>query len=154
MDERFRFFPPRTIWFDGFIGRLGYAQYAFPQWFNDVALVVAFVLLALAAVALFRRRDAIRGRWTEAVVYSAMIASTMAVVGIAVFRLTPREAEGVPVAQARYLLPLLAIYAAGLALAAKAPGRRFGPAVAAVIVVLAAGHNLAAILLSLERYYT
>lgn len=154
MDDRFDFAAPRVIWFDGFIGRFGYNQYSFPGWFNDVALVVALGLAALALAALFRRRDALRRRWPEALTYVAMTAALVLVVGVAVFRLTPSYAQGVPVGQARYLLPLVAIYAAGLALAARAPGRRFGPAVGAAIVVLAAGHNLAAILLSLERYYT
>jgi hypothetical protein len=58
-----------------------------------------------------------------------------------------------PITQSRYLLPLLPLYAGLIALAARAPGRRFGPALAALIVVAAAAHNFAAIILTLQRYY-
>jgi hypothetical protein len=55
--------------------------------------------------------------------------------------------------QARYLLPLLALYAAIVALAVRAGGRRFGPALAAALVVLAIGHDLFAQAITISRYY-
>jgi hypothetical protein len=75
----------------------------------------------------------------------------MAVVGVAVFRLSARDA---PIIQSRYLLPLLPMYAGLVGLAVRAPGRRLGPALGALVVVAAAAHNVAAIVLSLGKYYT
>jgi 4-amino-4-deoxy-L-arabinose transferase-like glycosyltransferase len=151
MDDQFPFNVPKVIWFDGFVGRLGYSSYEFPGWYNGIALAVAAALSVLAAIALFVRRGAVLRRWPEALSYVAMAGAIMFVVGFAGYRLA---AGGGPVLQARYLLPLLALYAGLIALAARAPGRRFGPAVAVLIVVTLAAHNLAALMLSLHQYYT
>ena len=57
------------------------------------------------------------------------------------------------VAQARYLLPLLPLYGALLALAVRGAGRRWMPVVGTAIVVLAFAHDLFAQLLVISRYY-
>jgi hypothetical protein len=56
-------------------------------------------------------------------------------------------------AQPRYLLPLIALYGAGLALAARGAGRRWGPVVGAAIVVLLIAHDIASQLLEISRFY-
>jgi 4-amino-4-deoxy-L-arabinose transferase-like glycosyltransferase len=150
MNDQFGNWPLHDIWFTGFLGRLGYNQYEFPKGFENVAWWGFVALLVLVIVALVRNRAALRRRWPEALAYITMTGAIMAAVGIAVFRLSP---PGQPVAQARYLLPLLAIYAGAIGLAARAGGRRLGPAIAAFIVVAAAAHNFAAIMLTLGRYY-
>jgi hypothetical protein len=152
MDDQFIGFDPiRSIWFDGFVGRLGYSAYEFPSWFNDIALGLALVLVALAIAAFVRRRDAVRARVLELAAYAAAVVCILVVVGVAGFRLSP---GGAPVLQARYLLPLLAVYAALVALAARAPGVRRGPAVAATVAVIAVVHNFAAVMLALGHYYS
>ena len=55
--------------------------------------------------------------------------------------------------QARYLLPLLPLYAAAVALAARRLGRRLGPVVAGAFVAVAFGHVLLAQLLTISRFY-
>ena len=59
------------------------------------------------------------------------------------------EAEGFE--QARYLLPLLPLYAAVIALAARGAGRRYGPAAGVLIVSVAIAHSLLAMLLPVTR---
>ena len=56
--------------------------------------------------------------------------------------------------QGRYLLPLLGFYGAFVALAARGAGRKWGPAVGAFLVVLAMGHTLFSMLLTISRFYS
>ncbi len=55
--------------------------------------------------------------------------------------------------QARYLFPLLAIYALMVVLAARALPRRWAPVLAAALVVLAMAHGFFAETLTISRYY-
>ena len=55
--------------------------------------------------------------------------------------------------QPRYLFPLLALYGALIALAARGAGKRYGPAVGVLIVCIAIAHTVGAMLLTLTRYY-
>ena len=56
--------------------------------------------------------------------------------------------------QARYpRSPLLPLYAAIVALAARGAGRRYGPAVGVLLISVAIAHSAVAILLALTRYY-
>jgi hypothetical protein len=151
MNQLMPYSVPERTWFEGFVGRFGYNQYDFPGWFNSVALGVMLALLGLAGAALARARDAIRRRWREGVAYAALVGGILLSVGIGVYRLS---SFGSPVAQARYLLPLLAVYALIVGLAVRALGPRFGPAVGAAVVVTLTAHNFAAIMLTLSRYYS
>jgi hypothetical protein len=55
--------------------------------------------------------------------------------------------------QARYLLPLLGLYAALAALAVRFGGRRWGPVLCVGLVALAIGHDLYAQAITISRYY-
>jgi hypothetical protein len=55
--------------------------------------------------------------------------------------------------QARYLLPLLALYGALAAVVARGPGRRAMPLMAVVLVGLAVFHELSSLVLTIGRYY-
>ena len=57
------------------------------------------------------------------------------------------------IAQARYLLPLVSLYAGALALATRGLGRRWAPVVGCAIVVLAIAHDVFSQLLVIARYY-
>ena len=54
----------------------------------------------------------------------------------------------------RYLLPLLPLLGAVLALAARGAGRRWGPPVGALIVVLFFAHDIFSQLLVVSRFYS
>ncbi len=56
--------------------------------------------------------------------------------------------------QARYLLPLIGLYGAIAALAVRFGGRRWGPVIGAVLVLLAIGHDISAQVITIARYYS
>jgi hypothetical protein len=80
-----------------------------------------------------------------------MTGGLLAVVAANSYNLSLKHAGGG--GQARYLLPLLALYAAVLALAARGAGRRWMPVVGTVIVLLALAHDVFSQLLTIARYY-
>jgi hypothetical protein len=56
-------------------------------------------------------------------------------------------------AQPRYLLPLLPVGGVIVAIAARGAGRRWGPAVGALVVVLFLAHDIFSQLLVVARFY-
>jgi len=56
-------------------------------------------------------------------------------------------------AQARYLFPLLGLYALAIVLVTRALPRRWAPVLGALLVMLAFAHNLFAQTLTISRYY-
>jgi len=109
------------------------------------------VIAALAIAALVRHRGALRARWAEAATYAIMAAGLLVAITAASYG---SFAAGLGnTGQARYLLPLVALYGVVLALAARAGGPRFGPAIGAAIVMLTLGHDILSQLLVLSRYY-
>jgi 4-amino-4-deoxy-L-arabinose transferase-like glycosyltransferase len=146
--------PSYPLWgtyFQGFVGRFGQFQYGFPLWVSELALGIFSGVIALVGVSLSRARATLRRRLPELAAYVTMVGGLLLVVGVAAYRY--RQRNEAPFEQARYLLPLLALYGALIALAARGAGRRWGPAVGAFLVVLAMGHSLFAMLLTVARYY-
>jgi 4-amino-4-deoxy-L-arabinose transferase-like glycosyltransferase len=151
MDDQFpASFPPWETWFKGSIGRYGWLDYGFDLWVYKLALAVFVVLAALCAKALIERRHALCARRSELATYALAAAGLCTLIAVAGYR---AKLGGQPFEQARYLMPLLPLYAAFAALAARGAGRRLGPAVGAAIVVLAIGHSLFSQLLTISRYY-
>jgi 4-amino-4-deoxy-L-arabinose transferase-like glycosyltransferase len=143
--------PLDDLWFKGLVGRFGWLDYGFPEWVYDVAWGFAAVVAALGVAGLLRFRRAVLGRWAEAAVYLVAAAGLLAVIAFAGYR--ARVDTGEPFEQARYLLPLLPLYAALVAIGVRALGRRWGPAAGALLVCAAAGHTLFSLLLTLGRFY-
>jgi hypothetical protein len=56
-------------------------------------------------------------------------------------------------AQPRYLLPLLPLLGVAVALAARGAGRRWGPPVGALLVVLFLSHDVFSQLIVVSRFY-
>ncbi len=138
-------------WFQGFVGLFGWIDTEWRQWVYTVALVPALALVALLTRALAARRDALTRRRLELLVYGLMTATFALFVAGASYIIHVRFHQNV--AQARYLLPLLPLYGALLALAVRGAGRRWMPVVGTAIVVLAFAHDLFAQLLVISRYY-
>ena len=151
MQDQFTYYPLWETWFKGFIARFGWLDYGFPGYSYWVALGVVGGVLALAGAALRRSRAALRSRWPELVSYLAMMAGLFVLIAIAGYR--GRIDNGYVFEQARYLLPLLPLYAAIVALAVRGAGRRWAPVAAGVLVVAALGHDLFAQLVTIARYY-
>jgi 4-amino-4-deoxy-L-arabinose transferase-like glycosyltransferase len=149
-------YPPWSVWLHGFIGRFGWLDYGFPSWVYDLAGAIFMLVGVLGLVGL---ASAVRGlgwaglgwRRPFALVLAVLVVGLIGVIGWQ--GLTFRSQTGFAFEQARYLLPLLALYGLLVALAARGAGRRWGPAIGAVLVVLAMAHGLFAELLTISRYY-
>jgi 4-amino-4-deoxy-L-arabinose transferase-like glycosyltransferase len=144
-------FPPWETWFTGFVGLFGWIDTAFGETFYRIALVPLATVAALAVATLARHRAAVRRRLLEPLVYGLLAASFMAFVATASYIVHVRFGHNI--AQARYLLPLLPLYAGLLALAVRGAGHRRAPVVGTAIVMLAIAHDVFAQLLVISRYY-
>jgi hypothetical protein len=143
----------KDIWFDRSVGLYGWVDTEFPGWVDNLALVVAGAIALLCARALLMRRDALRARLPELAVYATMGIGVLAMVGVASYisRAATGGVEGF--GDPRYLLPLLPLAGAALALAVRGAGRRLGPAVAAALVVVFLAHDVVSQLQAIARYY-
>jgi hypothetical protein len=139
----------RLFWFDGLVGLYGWLDATFPSWVYSFALIPAGLLAALFARALVIHRGALAGRALEVAVYLAMGVGLLILIG------ADDYAHKIPgeYAEPRYLLPLLALWGAVLALAARGAGRRWGPIAGVAIVSVVLAHDIFSQLLVISRYY-
>jgi len=139
------------IWFDRSVGLYGWLDTTFPSWVYNLALIPAGLIVALFIGALTASRAVLWRRVWELLAYAAMGAGVLALVGADSFLEFPERSGGY--SEPRYLLPMAVLFGAILALAARGAGRRWGPAVGALIVVLILGHDVFSQLLVVSRYY-
>jgi 4-amino-4-deoxy-L-arabinose transferase-like glycosyltransferase len=151
MVDQFGYFPPYEVWFRGLVGKFGWLDTQWQPWTYRLALGLFVPLVALAGLAIWRRRDALAGRWPELLAYFTMAAGVMGSIGFLGIRF--KQDTGFDFAQARYLFPFLAFYGAFVALAALGAGRRFSRPVGALLVLLAMTHGVLAQLLVISRFY-
>ncbi len=161
MEDAFAAYPLRDIIFNGSIGYFGWGDYRFPGWVYDAALPLVLLLLALAISELVACREVLRGRVGELATYAVLtLGLTMVIAWVGYHARTTGETG---YEQARYFFPLLAAYAAVIALAARGAGRSlswtsrasrsWGPVAGVVIVSIAIAHSVVAMLITLTRYY-
>ncbi|HEY3960202.1 MAG TPA: DUF2142 domain-containing protein [Solirubrobacteraceae bacterium] len=144
-------FPGRQLWFNNFIGLYGWGDTVFPNWVYEVVMIPVAAIACLCCRAVFVGRAALRGRWTELLVYLLISIGVMTMVAIASYSNFPRiDAE---YGRTRYLFPMLALLGAILALAARGAGRRWHPSAAVLIVMLVLAHDIFSQLLVISRYY-
>jgi 4-amino-4-deoxy-L-arabinose transferase-like glycosyltransferase len=144
-------FTTRQLWFDRYVGLYGWLDTTFPGWVYSVALIPAGAIALLCGRALFQARAALRTRAPEIGVYAVIGIGLLVLVGASSYASFPGVAA--EFAEARYLLPMLALLGAVLALAARGAGRRWGPVVGALIVVLFLSHDIFSLLQVTARYY-
>jgi hypothetical protein len=149
--DYFEIYQLRGTWFNGFIGQFGWLDFGFPQWVYNWALGIALGLLALAGRELVRMREVLRSRLWELATYVMLAFGLLLLIAGTAFVARLDGAAGYE--QPRYLFPLLALYGALIALAARGVGRRYGPAAGVFLVCLAIAHTVGAMLLTLTRYY-
>jgi hypothetical protein len=138
----------RIFWFDGLVGLYGWLDTTFPNWVYNAALIPAALLAVLFVRALVISRGALRARLTELFTYIAMSCGVLFIIGADDYLHVPGS-----YAEPRYVLPMLALWGAVLALAARGAGRRWGPVVGVLIVTLVMAHDLFSQLLVISRYY-
>jgi 4-amino-4-deoxy-L-arabinose transferase-like glycosyltransferase len=142
----------RGIWFDGYVGLYGWFDTVFPGWVYNVALAPAGLIAVGLIGALLADRSALRTRLGELLVYATICLGLMVLVGADSYLKFPAIAA--EYGQTRYLLPLLPLLGAALALAARGAGRRWGPIAGTSIVVLLFAHDLFSQLQAIARYYS
>jgi Predicted membrane protein (DUF2142) len=139
----------RLFWFNGLVGLYGWLDATFPKWVYTAALIPAGALTLLLARGLVMYRGALVSRALELGVYAAMGLGLLVLIGADDYvHQIPGE-----YAEPRYLLPLLALWGALLALAARGAGRRWGPIVGVAIVSVVLAHDIFSQLLVISRYY-
>jgi hypothetical protein len=141
----------RQLWFDRSVGFYGWLDTSFPVWVENLALIPAALIAVLALRTVIERRAAVRAHLPEILVYLLMSLGLMALVGESFYQ--NRTFEGTGWAQPRYMVPLLALGAVLLAAAARGAGRRWGPALGALIVVLFLAQDVFSQLLVVARFY-
>jgi Predicted membrane protein (DUF2142) len=145
-------FTTRQLWFDGLIGDYGWSETLFPDWAYNIALIPAALIVALCVRELIRRRDALGHRAVEITIYALTGAGVVVLVGTQSYAsdiLDKMEPYWTP----RYLLPMISLWGLVVALAARGAGRRWGPAVATLLVVLLLAHDIFSQLQVIARYY-
>jgi 4-amino-4-deoxy-L-arabinose transferase-like glycosyltransferase len=141
-----------ALWFDRSVGFYGWLDTLFPPWVMTLALVPAGALGLLLIRGLAIARSRLPKRLPEIGVYAAMGVGLLVLIGATSY--LRKEAEGVGgFFEPRYLAPLLPLLAVALALAARGAGRRWGPAVGSLIVVLFLAHDVFSQLLVIGRFY-
>jgi 4-amino-4-deoxy-L-arabinose transferase-like glycosyltransferase len=138
-----------AVWFEQVVGKYGWLDTTFPAWVVKVALVPAALIAALFVWALARSRSAMLTRRWELTAYAVMSLGVLVVIG------HQDDSSSVPheYLQLRYVLPMIALMGAVLALAARGAGRRWGPLAGTCIVLLVLAHDLFSQLLVISRYY-
>jgi 4-amino-4-deoxy-L-arabinose transferase-like glycosyltransferase len=141
----------RQLWFDGYVGLYGWLDTTFPGWVYDIALIPALLIAGLCIRSLAGRLPVLRARASELAVYCVLAIGLLVLIGADSYLAFPDlNAE---FADVRYLLPLLPLLGAVLALAARGAGRRWGPVAGALIVSLFLAHDLFSQLQVVARYY-
>jgi hypothetical protein len=144
-------FTARQIWFDGLVGLYGWLDTAFPGWVYDFALLPALFIAGLCLREIIQRRAVLRYRLGEIVTYAIISLGVLVLIGLSGYQNASTYAA--EFAEPRYLLPMLVLWGAALALAARGAGRRWGPVAGALIVVLALSHDIFSQLQVVARFY-
>jgi hypothetical protein len=139
------------VWLDGLVGRFGWLDYSFPGWVYTLAEWLLVPFLILAAFALAQAREAVRRVLPLFACFGVMTLGLLVAIGYAGVRY--QLSTGFQFAQARYLFPLIALYALFGVLVARGVGRRWAPVLGAALVLLAMAHGLFAETLTISRYY-
>jgi 4-amino-4-deoxy-L-arabinose transferase-like glycosyltransferase len=144
-------FTTRQLWFDRSVGWYGWVDTPFSGWVVNLALVPAALLALLCARELIAVSATLRRRLVELGVYALMGLGALLLVGADSYAHFPQEVASY--SQPRYLLLMLPLLGALLALGARGAGRRWGPTVGTLIVILFLAHDVFSQLQVVSRFY-
>jgi hypothetical protein len=145
------FAPTYELWLKGFVGKFGWLTVHYARWGYRVATALLGGVALLALRTLVRERPALPGRRAELAGYAAMAAGLLLLIGIVALRGWAPGIEGA--VQGRYLLPLLPLFGALLALAARGAGERWGRALGVALVLLCVAWSLFGQLATIAYFY-
>jgi 4-amino-4-deoxy-L-arabinose transferase-like glycosyltransferase len=142
----------REVMTERFYGAFAQLEVHFPAGFYD-ALWVAMGVVAIGAfAALLVHRRAVAARWDVAVVLAGAVVGLLGLLHTVAFRsLLSNEAD--PIIAGRYLLPVAALFGIAVALAVSLFPRRWGAAAGGAVVATLALVQVAALGITLERFY-
>jgi hypothetical protein len=143
--------PLHQIWFNRLIGQYGWLDTTFPVWVDNLALILSAPLAVLGLRSLLAGRVALPRRLAELTVYACMSAGVMALIGADSYVHLALTSGGY--VEPRYILPMLPLFGAALALCARGAGRRWGPLAGTSVALLLLAHSLFSQLLTISRYY-
>lgn len=143
--------PIQDIWIAGLVGVFGWVDYGFGAQTNALGDRVFLTLLVLLSVAMMRYRRTVRAQWPLLICCLLGLVLVPAAVGIVDYQAFATGSARFE--QARYLLPLLGLYAALFGISVKAVGPRLGLLLLPVLWVLLSLHTFAAMVLTVNRYY-
>ncbi len=142
----------KDIWFDRSVGLYGWMDTLFPAWVDNVALVPAAAIALLCGRELVVRRAALRARLPEFGVYATITVAVLVMIGASSY-LSDALHGGAAFGEPRYLLPMIPLLGAVIALAVRGAGRRWAAVAGAALVVLFLGHDVFSQLQVIARYY-
>jgi 4-amino-4-deoxy-L-arabinose transferase-like glycosyltransferase len=145
--------PAWDLYFRGLVGRFGWLDYDFPEWVSWVCLALGTAVVAAAISGLIRLRAAMRSRWADFGVYVLAVLGLLATIAIAGYRARLQSPIGQIFEQARYLLPLVPIYGALVAVGARSLGQRWGAALGGLVVMASIALTVFGQALTVTRYY-
>lgn len=140
------------IWFDRSVGLYGWMDTMFPVWVDNVALVLALLTLLLCLRGLYVARERVKARAVELASYAVISVGVLATIGVASYQNDVIEHE-LSFGEPRYLLLMLPLLGAGLAMAVRGAGHRWAPVAGAALVALFIGHDLFSQLQVIARFY-
>jgi hypothetical protein len=144
--------PYKDVWFDRSVGFYGWMETVFPPWVDDAALVPAVAIALLSLRGALAQGAQLRRRLAEFGVYAAIMLGVLVMIAASSYISVVLDSN-VPFGEPRYLLPLIPLLGAVIALAVRGAGERWAPVVGAAIVVLFIGHDLFSQLQVIARYY-
>ncbi len=142
----------REVWFDRFVGFYGWMDTMLPGWVDGVALALALPVALLCARELVRRHRALRARLPELGAYALIVLGVLVMLGVSSYTTDVVKHESA-LGEPRYLLVLIPLLGALVALAVRGAGRRWMPVAGAALVMLFLGHDIFSQLQVIARYY-
>jgi hypothetical protein len=151
MTDQFPGFPLKDLWNQQLLGRFGWIDYGYDPWVYDVFWWLCVAIGVAAVVALVRSSGAVRRRIGEIVTYLVFVAGVVVVIAWADYSAKIQGASLFE--QGRYLLPLLALFAALVGVALRGLGARVGRPVGAALVMAMLAASVFAQLMTIDRFY-
>ena len=142
----------REVMTERLYGAFAQLEVHFPSWFYDALWAAMGVVAVGAFAALLVHRRAVAARWDVAVVLAGAVLGLLGLLHTVAYRSLLNNAAD-PIIAGRYLLPLAALFGIAVALAVSLIPRRWGAVAGGAVVATLALVQVAALGVTLERFY-